>query len=34
MKQKLIEKIENTEDEKIIRALFYIITGYQKKAEN
>ena len=33
MKKELLEKIENIEDERLIRALFYMIVGYEKKAE-
>jgi hypothetical protein len=33
MKKELLEKIENIEDERLIRALFYMIAGYEKKAE-
>ena len=33
MKEELLKKIESIEDEKIIRALFYLIAGYEKKAE-
>ena len=33
MKEELLKKVRNIEDEKLIRALFYIIAGYEKKAE-
>ena len=33
MKKELLEKIENIEDERLIRALFCMIVGYEKKAE-
>ena len=29
----ILEKIENIDDERLIRALFYMIAGYEKKAE-
>ena len=32
-KMTIEEKIENIEDERLIRALFYVIAGYEKKAE-
>ena len=32
MKKELLEKIENIEDERLIRTLFYIIAGYEKKS--
>ena len=32
MKKELLEKIENVDDERLIRALFYMIAGYEKKA--
>ena len=34
MKKELLEKVKNIEDERLIRTLFYMIIGYEKKAEN